>query len=159
MGGDDPTDETLAVIASIFERSETKPLAQPDSGADDQKDQDRGGDAGDQCVTAGPTVEEKPLPDIDGYSKYGPGPLESLRFRWTARHDGHGNYYVDETIGTMSRPISTGPMPRDEVVAYIDERAREARAQYEALRIQILSGPSERGDDDGDREGGEGGEG
>ncbi|MDF3812661.1 MULTISPECIES: hypothetical protein [Rhodopseudomonas] len=94
------------------------------------------------------------MSDIDGYSKYGPGPLEALRFRWTARHDGHGNYYVDETIGMNSRPISTGPMPRDEVVAYIDEREREARARYEALRIQMLSGPSERGDDDGDSYGG-----
>ncbi|NVN86299.1 MAG: hypothetical protein HXX15_09450 [Rhodopseudomonas sp.] len=150
MSQNDPTDQTLAVIASIFEKPEVKP-------EDHRHPTESGSDAVDPAesalvapATLATAAAAKPaLADIDGYSKYGPGPLDSLRFKWTARFDGNSHYYVDETIGTTSRPISSGPMPRDEVVAFIDEREREAKRRFEALRIQMTSGPSERGQDDG----------
>jgi hypothetical protein len=80
---------------------------------------------------------------IDGYSRSGPGPLDSLRFKWTARRGTDGEYYVDETIGHASRPISSGPIPRDQVIAFIDERESAARQRFEALRSDMIRGAAE----------------
>ncbi len=32
----------------------------------------------------------------------GPGPMETIRFKWTVRREGNGQYFVDETIGENS---------------------------------------------------------
>jgi hypothetical protein len=85
--------------------------------------------------------------DIHGYSRSGPGPLDAIRFRWTARRADDGQYYVDETIGS-SRPISAGPMPRDEVVQFIDGREFAARQRFDALKTSMTTGHHERIGDD-----------
>ncbi|MCK7476107.1 MAG: hypothetical protein MZV49_27395 [Rhodopseudomonas palustris] len=83
----------------------------------------------DDQTPATPAVSSVAMSDeeIEGYSRSGPGPLDLLRFSRTARRDEDGAFYVDETIGFASRPISTGPLPRDQVIAFIDERARQAQ--------------------------------
>ena len=90
-------------------------------------------------VEAPPVAPEPPAPeiDVDSYFKLGPGPLDAIRFRWTARRDDGGLYYVDETIGPNSRPLVLGPMRRDEVVAYIDARDTAARRRFDALKSEM----------------------
>jgi hypothetical protein len=118
----DPTDNALAAIASILDGSEAKATTPPTA----------------------PAQEESPShsAEVDGYSKSGPGPLDSIRFKWTARRDSDGRYYVDETVGDTKRPISRGPMPQHEVIKFIDERERVARERFEALRSELNSGAS-----------------
>jgi hypothetical protein len=111
----DPTDHALAAIASI--------LDQPESGP----------------ATA--AAEEKPADpsvlEADGYSKTGPGPMAAIRFKWTARRDDAGDYYVDETIGENSRPITSGPMSADAAIQLVDDRVSEARRKFEQLKGEM----------------------
>lgn len=123
MSQSDPTDNALAAIASILDGSEAKSSAPPAAPVDDD--------------TPSPSPAEI---EVDGYSKLGPGPLDSIRFKWTARRDIDGKYYVDETVGDTKRAISTGPMPKHEVIKFIDERERVARERFEALRSELNSG-------------------
>ncbi len=86
------------------------------------------------------------------YSKTGPGPMAALRFKWTARREDHGDYYVDETIGENSRPITSGPMSKEAAIQFVDDRASEVRRRFERLKgemtgakqrtLQILPGKS-----------------
>jgi hypothetical protein len=139
LSQNDPTDHALAAIASIFEKPEAKPTDQHDRSADPVETDFAGQPA--HGVAA----------DVDGYTKFGPGPLDALRFKWTARRADNGYYYVDETIGQSSQPVSSGPMQRDEVVRFIDQREREAQRRFDKLRNEMISGPSERGFDDNER--------
>jgi hypothetical protein len=113
----DPTDHALAAIASILDNPETP--REPEKAA----------------------VEEKPIApepvEADGYSKVGPGPMAAIRFRWTARRDDAGEYYVHETIGETSAPIVSGPMSGDAAIRFVDEREAEARQRFEALRSEM----------------------
>jgi hypothetical protein len=113
----DPTDHALAAIASILDQPEAHP--EPQKAA----------------------VEEKPIaPELieaDGYHKVGPGPMATIRIKWTARREDTGDYYVDETIGENSTPIVSGPMGRDAAIRFVDEREREARQQFEQLKSEM----------------------
>jgi hypothetical protein len=113
----DPTDQTLAAIASILDKPEAPPEAEQVS------------------------IEENPLApenlEADGYHKIGPGPIASIRFRWTARRGEDGQYYVDETIGEGAAPVTTGPMSRDAAISLIDERESDARRRFENLRSEM----------------------
>jgi hypothetical protein len=113
----DPTDHALAAIASILDK--------PESHREPEK----------------PTVEEKPIaPELleaDGYSMVGPGPIATIRFRWTARRDQQGEYYVDETIGGDSIPVVSGPMTNDAAIRFVDDRASEARQRFEQLKSEM----------------------
>ena len=71
------------------------------------------------------------------YVKYGPGPLDAIRFKWTARPAGDGSYFVDETIGHSSRPMTSGPMSREQAISFIDGRDRDARRRFEALKNEM----------------------
>ena len=117
MNQSDPTDHALAAIASI--------LDQPESHHEPEKAR----------------VEAKPvnpaLMEADGYSKAGPGPMAAIRFKWTARRDDHGDFYVDETIGDNSQPIVSGPMSGDAAIAFVDHRASEARRRFEQLKGEM----------------------
>lgn len=154
MTQNDPTDHALAAIASILDRKEAESQVAEH------------GDTEPASITVvtetvvtetvsvmvaaepeAPLVEhESPstVPEaleVDGYSRLGPGPLDAIRFRWTARRDDNGQYFVDETIGS-SRPISSGPMPRDEIIDFIDGRERAARDRFETLKSQMTVGSS-----------------
>ena len=118
MSQSDPTDHALATIASILDHpvSPREPEKAP--------------------------AEEKPEPsgrvEADGYSKLGPGPMEGIRFKWTVRRDGDDLYFVDETIGENSRPMSSGPMSGDAAIRFVDDREREARARFDALKSEMI---------------------
>lgn len=126
MSQSDPTDHALAAIASILDESENR--RQP----------------------VEPVVEEHPLApepiEADGYSKVGPGPMEAIRFKWTVRHEGNGEYFVVETIGENSRPLVSGPMARDAAISFVDEREMETRRRFDALREEMTgqrAGPAD----------------
>ena len=117
MSDSDPTDHALAAIASILDKPEAPPA--PETPA----------------VAEKPAVAEASGPvEADGYSKIGPGPLQAIRFKWSVRRDDSGDYFVDETIGDSSAPISTGPMTGDAAVKLVDERESEARRRFEGIK-------------------------
>ena len=131
MTQNDPTDHALAAIASILDHAHEK----PDSKAEVVPPTD----VASAAVAHKPAVLAPEI-DVDSYSKLGPGPLDAIRFRWTARRDDAGQYFVDETIGPSSRPLVLGPMPRHEIVGFIDAREASARRRFEALKNEMTFG-------------------
>jgi hypothetical protein len=121
----DPTDHALAAIASIRDNADEAAL-QPQSDAEKQ---------------AVAVIEDKPLapeqPDGDGYFKVGPGPMASIRFKWSIRRGDDDDYFVDETIGENSASITSGPMSREDAVKLVDDREAEARRRFEDLRSEM----------------------
>lgn len=117
MSQSDPTDHTLATIASI--------LDQPASASAPEK------------VTAAAKAVDPAPAEAEGYSKTGPGPMAAIRFKWTVRRDDQGDHYVDETIGDSSRPITSGPMSPDAAVRFVDDRAGEARRRFEQFKDEM----------------------
>jgi hypothetical protein len=118
LSENDPTDHALAAIASILDKPES--LSFPDAAAVDEK------------PPVSPDVAE-----ADGYSKVGPGPLQAIRFKWTVRRDDNGDYFVDETIGDNSVPISSGPMSRGAAIELVDDRESEARRRFEGIKREM----------------------
>jgi hypothetical protein len=121
----DPTDHALAAIASILDKPES--LAFADASAAAEKPAEK------------PAVESSDPVEADGYSKMGPGPLQAIRFKWTVRRDDNGDYFVDETIGDNSVPISSGPMPEDAAVKFVDDRESEARRRFEGIKREMAA--------------------
>jgi hypothetical protein len=121
----DPTDHALAAIASIRDNADEAAL-QPQSEAEKQ---------------AIAVIEDKPLapeqPDADSYFKIGPGPMASIRFKWSVRRGDNDDYFVDETIGENSAPITSGPMSREAAVKMVDDREADARRRFEDLRNEM----------------------
>jgi hypothetical protein len=122
----DPTDHALAAIASILDHPES-PRA-PEQ----------------------PEIEEKPIaPELieaDGYSKAGPGPMESIRFKWTVRRDDRDDYYVDETIGDNSRAIVSGPFTGDAAIRFVDDRESDSRQRFELIKSEMIGQATVRRD-------------
>jgi hypothetical protein len=114
----DPTDHALAAIASILDHPE--PHREPER----------------------PAVEDRPLaPErsaADGYQRVGPGPMATIRFKWTVRREANGEYYVDETIGENSTPIVSGPMSGDAAVKFADDCESAARQRFEQLKSEMI---------------------
>jgi hypothetical protein len=123
LSENDPTDHALAAIASILDKPQL--LSFPDASAAAE-------------TPAEQPVEPSPV-EADGYSKTGPGPLQAIRFKWTVRRDDKGDYYVDETIGDNSAPISSGPMPKDAAIQFVDERESEARRRFEGIKREMAA--------------------
>jgi hypothetical protein len=124
----DPTDNALAAIASILDNPEpAQPPPLPREAA--------------KPVAEKPIAEEQPLApeqvEADGYCKVGPGPIASIRFKWTARRAENGEYYVDETIGESSAPVTSGPMSHDAAIKFIDDRESDARQRFDSLRSEM----------------------
>ena len=117
MNQSDPTDHALAAIASILDQPE--PVRESEKAA----------------------VEEKPVTpenvEADGYSKMGPGPMEAIRFKWIVRREDDGHYFVDETIGDNSLPITSGPMSAENAIRFVDDRESEARQRFERLKSEM----------------------
>lgn len=125
MASSDPTDHALAAIASIRDTADEAAL-QPQSDAEKQ---------------AIAVIEDKPLapeqPDGDSYFKVGPGPMASIRFKWSIRRGDDDDFFVDETIGENSASITSGPMSREAAVKLVDDREAEARRRFEELRSEM----------------------
>ena len=124
MAQSDPTDHALAAIASI--------LDQPEGRRDPDKDA-----VAEQKPVAPPPIPVAPTPiEAHGYSRHGPGPMASIRFKWTVRLE-NGDYYVDETIGENSAPIVSGPMSREAAIQMVDDRESDARRRFEQLKSEM----------------------
>ena len=121
MSENDPTDHALAAIASILDKPES--LYFQEAPAREET----------------PPVSPAGPEEADGYSKVGPGPLQAIRFKWTVRRDDKGDYFVDETIGDNSVPISSGPMPKDAAIRFVDERESEARRRFEGIKREMAA--------------------
>jgi hypothetical protein len=121
----DPTDHALAAIASILDKPDSLSFA--DVPATVEKPAEK------------PAVESSGPVEADGYSKTGPGPLQAIRFKGTVRRDDRGDYFVDETIGENSVPISSGPMPKDAAIRLVDERESEARRRFEGIKREMAA--------------------
>jgi hypothetical protein len=120
----DPTDHALAAIASI--------LDQPESRRESEK-----AALAEQRPVAPPPLPAPPAPiEAHGYSRHGPGPMASIRFKWTVRLD-NGDYYVDETIGENSTPVVNGPMSREAAIQMVDDRESDARRRFEQLKSEM----------------------
>jgi hypothetical protein len=113
----DPTDDALATIASI--------LDYPESSREQGKD------------LTGERPKATARLEAEGYAKVGPGPMDSIRFRWIVRRENHDQFFVDETVGDDSHCVSTGPMPADAAIRFVDDQASEAQQQFEALRSEM----------------------
>ena len=134
----DPTDHALAAIASIMDQSESS--HEPEAAAPELPA---------QVLAEAPVppplpetpVEETPLApaavEAEGYSKVGPGPMAAIRFKWTARRDDQGHFYVDETIGENSAPVVTGPMSAEDAIRMVDTSESEARQRFEQIRSEM----------------------
>ncbi len=132
MSQSDPTDHALAAIASILDQpaevprevekpaAEAKPPVPPPLPA-----------------APPPLAPAMATTDGDDYSKLGPGPIAAIRFKWTARRADNGEYFVDETIGESSAPITSGPMTRDAAIKMVDEREADVRHRFEQLRHEM----------------------
>jgi hypothetical protein len=120
----DPTDNALAAIASILDRPESH--REPEKPA-----------VAEHAPVVPPPIPVTPPPiETHGYSKHGPGPMASIRFKWTVRLE-NGDYYVDETIGENSAPIVNGPMSREAAVQMVDDRESAARRRFEQLKSEM----------------------
>jgi hypothetical protein len=120
----DPTDNALAAIASILDRPESH--REPDKPV-----------IAEHGPVAPPPIPVTPSPiEAHGYSRYGPGPMASIRFKWTVRLE-NGDYYVDETIGENSAPIVSGPMSREAAIQMVDDRESDARRRFEQLKSEM----------------------
>jgi hypothetical protein len=113
----DPTDHALATIASILDHPGSH--REPEKAVGEEK----------------PDTSERV--EAEGYSKFGPGPIETIRFKWTVRREDDRHYFVDETIGEDSRPVTNGPMSADAAIRFVDDQAAEARQRFEALRNEM----------------------
>ncbi|KYG19498.1 hypothetical protein SE92_03850 [Bradyrhizobium sp. AT1] len=144
----DPTDHTLATIASILEnpepvlvirKTETEIVV---AGEREHQDSDERPVVDEHpMVDEHPLVEEQPLvpehTDADGYSKVGPGPMVAIRLKWTVHRGDDGQYYVHETIGEQSAPVVNGPMTSESAVHFVDAQQDEAHRRFEELRSEI----------------------
>lgn len=90
------------------------------------------------------TEPDNAPPTPDGYTRLGPGPLEAIRFRWSARADGEGRYFVDERIGPTSRAITSGPMSGEDAIAFIELQVQEAFERFERLKQSAAELPTHR---------------
>ena len=117
MSESDPTDDALAAIATILDR--------PDPPR--------------EAVVDGPAAPVMAV-EADGYCKSGPGPIASIRLKWTVRREASGEFYVDETVGENSTPIVSGPMTGDAAVRMVDDREREAQRQFAQLKGEMAGG-------------------
>ena len=141
MSESDPTDHALAAIASFLDKPEAEEQDAGSAPVSETTDQPEFRLA-QEILTAPPAAPTSPsiLSEADSYTKFGPGPLAAIRFKWTARGDDNGDYFVDEMIGENSHPLVSGPMTREVAISFVDDRERDARQRFEALRSEMAGG-------------------
>jgi hypothetical protein len=136
----DPTHDALAAIASILDHPPDVPREVDKTAADAKPTRPPP-----LPVSSSPPLNATPPPLVptaamsqgDDYSKLGPGPMAAIRFKWTARRAADGDYFVDETVGESSTPITVGPMTRDSAIRMVNEREAKAWQRFEQLRHEM----------------------
>lgn len=73
----------------------------------------------------------------DGYTRIGTATSGAFRFKWTARLQEDGSFIVDETVGSGTVAVKSRPLPKDEVLAYIDERQRRLQAKVDEVKREL----------------------
>ena len=87
--------------------------------------------------TAEPHPAQTDATASEGYTRTGPGPIASIRTRWTARPVGSITFVVDEVMGENGTPVTSRPMSREAAIKLIDERAQAAHERYALLRSDL----------------------
>jgi hypothetical protein len=141
--GDPTTDDAPEAIANLSDKPETSDERDDASGAPELETTDLPAFLPVEEVLTTSPAAPNPSSDpaeADSYTKFGPGPLAAVRFKWTTRRDDNGDYFVDETIGESSYPLVNGPMTKEAAIKFVDERERAARQRFEALRSEMAGG-------------------
>ena len=122
MTQSDPTDEALATIASILDHPQSHR-------------------SHDTPTTGSPPIAPA---EADGYTKIGPGPMASIRFKWSVRRGDNDEYFVDEIIGDSASPMAIGgPMSAEAAMKLVDARESDAHHRFEEIRREMISrGPA-----------------
>jgi hypothetical protein len=143
----DPTDDTPATIAGLVDKPGTSKERNDTGDAPESETTDQPGVCLTEEIPTTTPVAPDPASDspsdlveTDSYTKYGPGPLAAVRFKWTTRRDDNGDYFVDETIGDSSHPLVSGPMTREAAIKFVDDREHDACERFEALRSEMAGG-------------------
>lgn len=138
----DPTDYALAAIAVHLNKPETSNEADAGGVPEAETAEEPGFEPEEDILTAEPDVPELPsnLNEDDSYTKFGPGPLVAVRFKWTTRRGDKDEYFVDETIGESSYPLVSGPMTHEAAIKFVDDRERDACQRFETLRSEMAGG-------------------
>ena len=138
----DPTDYALAAIAVHLNKPETSNEADFGGAPEAETAEEPGFEPEEDILTAEPSAPElsSNLNEADSYTKYGPGPLVAVRFKWTTRRGDKDEYFVDETIGESSYPLVSGPMTHEAAIKFVDDRERDACQRFETLRSQMAGG-------------------
>ena len=63
--------------------------------------------------------------------------MMAIRFKWTARRHENGEYYVDETVGENSQPVTSGPMAKEAAIKFVDDRETDARRRFEQIKAEM----------------------
>lgn len=80
-------------------------------------------------------IGERQVSEVhDGYTRIGSATHGSFRFKWVAREQADGRYIIDETVGIGTVAVQSRPIPKDDVLAYIDERQRLHFQKVESVR-------------------------
>jgi hypothetical protein len=144
----DPTDHALATIASILDQSETRrgqvrpaPSARavPDERSEEEPALPEKEAVLPEKEAALPEKAAATAVEAEGYSKIGPGPIASIRFKWMVRCGDDGQYYVHETVGDNTAPVVVGPLSPDAAIQLVDEREGEARHRFERLKAEMAA--------------------
>jgi hypothetical protein len=137
----DPTDHALATIASILDHSETRRgqdrSAPPAAAVSEAKSEEKS--APPEKEAAPPEKQTAGAVDAEGYSKLGPGPIASIRFKWTVRRGDDGLYYMHETVGDNTAPVVVGPLSPEAAIRLVDEREGEALHRFERLKAEMAA--------------------
>ncbi|MDQ8727943.1 hypothetical protein [Bradyrhizobium sp. LHD-71] len=75
----------------------------------------------------------------DGYTRIGPATSGAFRFKWVARLQEDGRFVVDETVGSGTVAVTSRPLPKDEVLPYIDERQRRIQAKVDDVKRELAA--------------------
>lgn len=73
----------------------------------------------------------------DGYTHIGPAAAGAFRFKWTARQQANGRFIVDETVGSGAAAVSSRPMFKEEVPAYIAARQRRIQTKVDEIKREL----------------------
>jgi hypothetical protein len=73
----------------------------------------------------------------DGYTHIGAATSGAFRFKWTARQQGDGRFFVDETVGSSSVAVRSPLLLKADVLPWIEERQRRIQSKVDAVKREL----------------------